>query len=196
MIFLNKISISSKQTNLPSLSTNTSLFFFKLHQHKILRIQWNTFFFNGLPLATLLILLIKYHLFFSFHIIYNHNHMRYQQVYALLIFGQERRKTYKKVRLITWVNQRKDKQVQKSSLKIICFRLTFLAQVVKICNVCIIFMYTCNVNVISTRYEASFRDTYHWKNAQLKNIMLKAQKLPLVQHYKVNMIYFQSQSLN
>jgi hypothetical protein len=73
----------------------------------------------------LLVLLIKYHLFFSFHIIYNHNHMRYQQVYALLIFGQERRKTYKKVRLITWVNQRKDKQVQKSSLKIICFRLTF-----------------------------------------------------------------------
>jgi hypothetical protein len=37
----------------------------------------------------------------------------------------------------------------------------FLAQVVKIPIAFIIFMYTCNVNVISTRYEASSRDTYH-----------------------------------
>jgi hypothetical protein len=56
----------------------------------------------------------------------------------------------------------------------------FLVQVVKISNAFIIFMYTCNVNVISTRYEASSGDTYHWKNAQSKNIMLKAQKLALV----------------
>jgi hypothetical protein len=34
------------------------------------------------------------------------------------------------------------------------------------------------------------------KNAQTKNIMLKASKLALVQHYKVNMIYFQSPSLD
>jgi hypothetical protein len=44
----------------------------------------------------------------------------------------------------------------------------------------IIFMYICNANVFSTRHEASSRDTYHWKNAQSKNIMLKAQKLALV----------------
>jgi hypothetical protein len=37
----------------------------------------------------------------------------------------------------------------------------FLAQVVKIPNVFIIFMYICNANVISARYEASSRDTYH-----------------------------------
>jgi hypothetical protein len=35
-------------------------------------------------------------------------------------------------------------------------------------------MYACNVNVISIRYEASSRDTYHWKNAQSKNTILKA----------------------
>jgi hypothetical protein len=47
--------------------------------------------------------------------------------------------------------------------------------------VCVyIYIYIYNVNVISTRYEASSRDTYHWKNAQSKNIMLKAQKLTLV----------------
>jgi hypothetical protein len=33
--------------------------------------------------------------------------------------------------------------------------------VIKIPNAFIIFMYICNVNVISTRYEASSRDTYH-----------------------------------
>jgi hypothetical protein len=50
--------------------------------------------------------------------------MKYQQVYALLILGQEKRKTYK-LRLITWVNQRKDKQAQKDSLRIMCFELAF-----------------------------------------------------------------------
>ena len=51
--------------------------------------------------------------------------MEYQQVYALLIFGQEKRKTYKKLMLISWVKQRKDKQAQKGSLSIICFGLAF-----------------------------------------------------------------------
>jgi hypothetical protein len=37
----------------------------------------------------------------------------------------------------------------------------FLAQVVKILNAFIIFMYICNANVISTRYEASSKDTHH-----------------------------------
>jgi len=60
---------------------------------------------------------------FFFHIISNHNPMRYQQVYALLILCQEKRKTYKKLKLATWVKQRKDKQAQKGSLRIICFRL-------------------------------------------------------------------------
>jgi hypothetical protein len=59
----------------------------------------------------------------------------------------------------------------------------FLAQVVKISSAFIIFMYTCNVNVILTRYKTSSRDTYHWKNAQSNNIILKAKKLTLVQHY-------------
>ena len=51
--------------------------------------------------------------------------MRYQQIYALLISGQEKRKTYKKLRLTTWVKQRKDKQAQKGLLRIICYRLIF-----------------------------------------------------------------------
>jgi hypothetical protein len=51
--------------------------------------------------------------------------MRYQQVYTILILGQGKRKTYKKLRLTTWVKQRKDVQAQKSSLKIICFGLAF-----------------------------------------------------------------------
>jgi len=45
------------------------------------------------------------------------------------------------------------------------FWVGFSAQVVKIPSAFIIFMYICNVNVISTRYEASSRDTYHLKNA-------------------------------
>ena len=36
--------------------------------------------------------------------------MKYQQEYALLILGQEKRKTYKNLKLTTWVNKRKDKQ--------------------------------------------------------------------------------------
>jgi hypothetical protein len=55
--------------------------------------------------------------------------------------------------------QRKDKQVQKE-LTIMLY-VDFLAQVVKIHNIFIIFMYICNANVISTRYEASSRDTNH-----------------------------------
>jgi len=51
--------------------------------------------------------------------------MKYQQVYALLILGQEKRKTYKKLMLTTWVKKRKDKQAEKSSIRIICFE--FLA---------------------------------------------------------------------
>jgi hypothetical protein len=57
--------------------------------------------------------------------------------------------------------QRKDKQAQKGLTKDNMFYVGFLAQVVKIPNAFIIFMYICNVNVISTRYEASSRDTYH-----------------------------------
>ena len=45
------------------------------------------------------------------------------------------------------------------------FWVGFSAQVVKIPSAFIIFMYICNVNVISTRYEASSRDTYHLNNA-------------------------------
>jgi hypothetical protein len=52
--------------------------------------------------------------------------MKYQQVYALLILVQEKIKTYKNLRPTTWVKQRKDKQDQKGSLRIICFGLTFL----------------------------------------------------------------------
>jgi hypothetical protein len=37
----------------------------------------------------------------------------------------------------------------------------FFAQMVKIPSVFIIFMYTCNVNVISIRYEVSSKDIYH-----------------------------------
>ena len=59
----------------------------------------------------------------------------------------------------------------------------FLVQVVKIPSAFIIFMYTCNVNVLSARYETSFKDIYHWKNAQSKNILLKAKNITLVQHY-------------
>jgi hypothetical protein len=51
--------------------------------------------------------------------------MKYQQVCALLILGQEKRKTYKKLMLTTWVKKRKDKQAEKSSIRIICFE--FLA---------------------------------------------------------------------
>jgi len=51
--------------------------------------------------------------------------MKYQQIYVLLILGQEKRKNYKKLRLIVWVKQRKDKQAQKGSLRIIYFGLTF-----------------------------------------------------------------------
>jgi hypothetical protein len=43
--------------------------------------------------------------------------MRYQQVYALLILGQGKRKTYKKLR--------KDKQAQKRLTKDNMFRLAF-----------------------------------------------------------------------
>jgi len=52
--------------------------------------------------------------------------MKYQQVYALLILVQEKIKTYKNLRPTTWVKERKDKQDQKGSLRIICFGLTFL----------------------------------------------------------------------
>jgi hypothetical protein len=38
---------------------------------------------------------------------------------------QEKRKTYKKLMLTTWVKKRKDKQAEKSSIRIICFE--FLA---------------------------------------------------------------------
>jgi hypothetical protein len=51
--------------------------------------------------------------------------MKYQQIYALLILGQEKRKTYKKLRLTIWVKQRIDKQAQKGSLRIIYFGLIF-----------------------------------------------------------------------
>jgi hypothetical protein len=51
--------------------------------------------------------------------------MKYQQEYALLILGQEKRKTYKNLKLTTWVNERKDKQAQKGSLRVICFGLAF-----------------------------------------------------------------------
>ena len=51
--------------------------------------------------------------------------MKYQQIYVLLILGQEKRKKYKKLRLTVWVKQRKDKQAQKGSLRIIYFELTF-----------------------------------------------------------------------
>jgi hypothetical protein len=63
------------------------------------------------------------------------------------------------------------------------FWVGFLSQVVKIPSSFIIFMYTCNMNVISIRYEGGSRDIYLWKNAQSKNIILKAQKLILIQHY-------------
>jgi len=56
---------------------------------------------------------------------------------------------------------------------------SFLAQVVKISNAFIIFMYACNVNVISIRYEASSRDTYHWKNALSKNTIVNPEKKKL-----------------
>jgi hypothetical protein len=49
--------------------------------------------------------------------------------------------------------------------------------VVKIPSTFIIFIYIYNVNIISTRYEASSKDIYLSKNAQSKNAMLKAQKL-------------------
>ena len=35
------------------------------------------------------------------------------------------KETYKKLMLISWVKQRKDKQAQKGSLSIICFGLAF-----------------------------------------------------------------------
>jgi len=59
------------------------------------------------------------------------------------------------------VKAKKNKQAQKRLTKDNMLLVGFLVQVVKIPNAFIIFMYTCNVNVISTRYEASSRDTYH-----------------------------------
>ena len=52
-------------------------FDFKLHQYKILRIQWNTFFvFEWSTFNNFAHSFHKVSLLFSFHIIYNHNHMR------------------------------------------------------------------------------------------------------------------------
>jgi hypothetical protein len=65
------------------------------------------------------------------------------------------------VQLYTWVKQRKNKQAKKRLTKDNMLKVDFLAQVIKIPNAFIIFMYICNVNVISTRYEASYRDTCH-----------------------------------
>ena len=56
---------------------------------------------------------------------------------------------------------KKDKQAQKGLTKDNMLYVGFLAQAVKIPNAFIIFMHLCNANVISTRYEASSRDTYH-----------------------------------
>jgi len=100
-----KQNISSKHTNSLSLSTNT-YFDFKLHQHTTFRTQWNNFSFPFLFLflfewSTFANFAHSFHLVSLFHIISNHNFMKYQQVYALVIFGQEKRKTYKKLRLTT-----------------------------------------------------------------------------------------------
>ena len=56
---------------------------------------------------------------------------------------------------------KKNKQAQKGFTKDNMLQVGFLAQVVKIPNNFIIFMYICNANIISTRYEANSRDTYH-----------------------------------
>jgi len=92
----------SKSRSKSDMNIMKQLFFF---------FKWSTF--DNFP-----ILFIKYHFF---HVISNHNLMKYQQVYVLLILGQEKRNTYKNLMLTTWVKKRKDKQAQKSSIRIICF---------------------------------------------------------------------------